>query len=322
MRFRTITLVLLVVFVSGGGYAGPPRLALFGRDARIAATPLALPAGIPRKSGRLTWLGGVRLASPDPAFGGFSAMSVAGDAFTLLSDGGNIATFRMGPDWRIRDAGFAELPAGPSTGWEKRDRDSEALTLDPATGRAWVAFESANAIWRYAPGLARGEAAVRPPAMAGWAANGGPESFVRLASGRFVTIAETDHWPGQRGRAGIVFADDPVARPDTGLRFTYHPAPGFEPDDIAELPSGDLLVLERRWQLPLRFTARLAIVPRTALRRFAQVRGTELGRIGWPDENYEALAITREAGATIVWLASDNDQSWWRGSYLLKFRLD
>ena len=53
-------------------------------------------------------------------------------------------------------------------------------------------------------------------------------------------------------------------------------------------------------------------------------RGTELGRIvaPWPTENYEGVAATRERGATILWLVSDNDQMWHRPSYLLKLRLD
>ena len=87
---------------------------------------------------------------------------------------------------------------------------------------------------------------------------------------------------------------------------------------------GDIVVLERRWLLPLRFRSRLALVRTAALKPGALVRGTELGRIvaPWPTENYEGVAATRERGATILWLVSDNDQMWHRPSYLLKLRLD
>ncbi len=102
---------------------------MLGDRPEIRATAVPLDASDParRRVGALTYLGGVALTSPDPAFGGFSAMRVAGDHFTLLSDGGNIVDFRMGPDFRPRAARFADLP-GPGTGAIKRHRDSESLT--------------------------------------------------------------------------------------------------------------------------------------------------------------------------------------------------
>ncbi|MEG8047659.1 esterase-like activity of phytase family protein [Sphingomonas aerolata] len=108
---------------------------------------------------------------------------------TLLSDGGNIVRFHIGDDWRPAGIGFAALPGGPGQGWSKRDRDSESLTIDAATGTAWVGFEYWNAVGRYAAGadgtlLARFEGMVRPRAMREWPDNGGPESMVRLRDGR------------------------------------------------------------------------------------------------------------------------------------------
>ncbi|MES2755082.1 MAG: esterase-like activity of phytase family protein [Pseudomonadota bacterium] len=313
--------VILAVLLLGVGYSGPPRLPLYGPHATLHADPLAPPAGL--RVGRLTWLGGVRLIGDDAAFGGFSAMTTARGRFTLLSDGGNLVGFGLTQDWHVHDARFRELPGGPRGGWEKRDRDAESLTFAP-DGRSWAGFESANAIWRYDRGFVHVEGGVRPRAMRRWPIGGGAEAMVRLRDGRFVLLSEGGSWPGRGGRAGIVFMGDPVARPNAGFGFTYRPAPGFEPVDAAELPDGNLLVLEREWRLPLRFGTRLALVANKALRPGARVRGQEVARFRapLPNENYEALAITREAGVTIVWLASDNDQSWWRSSYLLKFRLE
>jgi hypothetical protein len=39
-------------------------------------------------------------------------------------------------------------------------------------------------------------------------------------------------------------------------------------------------------------------------------------------DNFEALAIAREGDATILWIASDDNNAWWQQSLLLKFRLD
>src|SRR3546814_13222615 len=95
---------------------GVPRLPLLGDRAVIHAERVALREGHPEvtRIGQLEWLGGVSLTSPDPAFGGFSAMHVAGDRFTLLSDGDNVVRFRMGRDWRIGAPQFTNLPAGRS----------------------------------------------------------------------------------------------------------------------------------------------------------------------------------------------------------------
>src|SRR3546814_21009152 len=112
-------------------------------------------------------------------------MDVAGHRLPLLSDGGNVVRFGMGRDWRIGAPQFTNLPDGPGAGWEKLDRDSESLAVDPATGDHWVGFENSNEIWRYDAGFTRALGHVAPPAMHNWPDNGGAESLVRLPSGGF-----------------------------------------------------------------------------------------------------------------------------------------
>ena len=158
--------------------------------------------------------------------------------------------------------------------------------------------------------------------MRRWEANGGAESLARMPGGGFVAISESSDWKDAEGRAAIRFAGDPTLHPRRGFRFAYRPTPGFDPSDAAALPDGDLLVLERKVRPPLHFTMRLVRVPGRTIRPRAVVRGRLVAQLEAPGENMEALAVTREAGATIVWMASDNDQSWWRASYLLKYRLD
>lgn len=319
-----LSLLLLLAFVPGYDTMPPgPRLRPAGQ---ISATPVALDPDDParRTVGWLTYLGGVALDSRDPAFGGFSSMTVVGDRFTLLSDGGGIVQFRMGPDWHLGDVRFANLPDGPGTGWEKRDRDSESMAVDPATGTVWVGFETYNSIWRYAAGFRRAEARVRPPAMADWPVAGGPESMVRLRDGGMVVLSETGRWPHHKDRAAIRFTGDPVTDPRAGFRFSYRPPAGYDPSDAVALPGGDLLVLNRRFRLPYQFTAILTIVPHAAIAPGKTVTGTPIARFAPPliHDNFEALAVTREAGRTIVWMASDDNQSMLQRSLLLKFRLD
>lgn len=337
MRVPAIILsVVVAVLVLVPGWTGESRLALLGDTPRIIAVPVALDPDDPgrKRVGALTFLGGLSLSSTDPAFGGYSSLTVVGDRFTLLSDGGNVVGFTMGADWRLRGLRFANLPAGPGTGWEKRDRDTESMTVDPSSGRIWVGYENYNAIWRYAPGFVAAEAAAQPAAMASWPDNGGPESLLRLADGRFVTISEERHVPRQRWRGAeavrlhtrdaLIFAGDPTA-PQQPRHFAYVPDGRFDPADATQLPNGDLLVLDRAFSLPFRFSNRLSVIRAADVAPGAVVRGRLLATLAAPliHDNFEGVAVTREGGATIVWLVSDNNQQLLlQRTLLLKFRLD
>ncbi|MFL9840761.1 esterase-like activity of phytase family protein [Sphingomonas sp. ST-64] len=319
-----LSVLLLLLFLPD--WSGDTRLPLLSRMAEIRAERVALdwrdPARV--KLGGLIYLGGVALTGPDTTFGGFSAMLIEGERFTLLSDGGNIVRFRMGADWTPRAVQFAELPDGPGRGWHKRERDSESLTRDPATGQLWVGFEWANAIWRFSPGFERGEAHSSPPAMAGWPENGGPEAMVRLRDGSFLVLAEDAQARAKRTMQGLRFAGDPTRAPRPSFAFSYRPPIGFKPTDMAELPDGRIAILNRRFALKTVFTASLTLVDPDAIRRGAIVQGREIARFAAPvvHDNFEALAVTREGDETILWIASDDNQWMVQRSLLLKFRLD
>jgi hypothetical protein len=325
VAMRILQSVLLLLFLTPP-WMGEKRLALLGPEPVFEAIRIALDPANPalNKVGQLTFLGGVELKSPDPAFGGFSAMVVSGDRFTLLSDGGNIVRFRMDSRGRLSERRFAELPAGPGTGWLKQDRDSESLTVDPKTGKLWVGFERANAIWRFTPGFGRAEAHAAPPAMAHWPTNTGPEAMARLPDGGFVVIGEREPWPGGKGRAAIRFSGDPAEQPNKGFRFSYIPPDHYDPSDMAVLPDGRLLVLNRRFALPFDFSAKLTVVDPGAIRPGAVVRGREIATLASPlvHDNFEGVAITREGAATIVWIVSDDNQLFLQRSLLLKFRIE
>ncbi|WP_375288607.1 esterase-like activity of phytase family protein [Sphingomonas sp.] len=315
-RVRLLLSILLVLmFVPT--WSGEVRLPLLDRDAKLTAVRLPLAQ---RRYGRLTLIGVYRLSSEAPAFGGFSAIALHQGRLVLLNDGGNWVSFAI-RHGRPIDALMGFLPDGPRIGWEKSDRDSESLVLDPQSGRAWIGFESANAIWRYAPGLRRGDGEVRPQAMRRWRQNGGAESMARLPDGRFVVIAERG--PKRRlPRPGLIFDCDPVAG-CTPQRFGYRPPAGYDPSDAAALPNGDLLVLTRQWRPPVRFTAKLTLVRRADLRAGKVVTGREIATLDGPlAENWEGLAVTREGGATMLWMVSDEDEPLVQRTLLAKFRLD
>lgn len=322
---------LLLVLVAVPRWAGEERLPLPQGGGRLVSEPVLLHADDPRvrRTGRLRFEGGIALSARDAGFGGYSALHVAGDRFVLLGDGGNLLAFRMGGDLRPRAARLFALPGGPTTGWRKADRDSEALAFNPASRRWWVAFENHNAIWRYAPGFARAERGRRPTAMRRWPTAGGPEAMVRLADGRFVVLGESARprrgpdGKRPRGRVGLIFPRDPTDPAVRPAAFLYRPAPGYDPVDLAELPDGRVLVLERGFRLPFRWLTRVVLLPRGAIRPGALVSGREVGRLGAPmiADNFEGIAAVREGGRTVVWLVSDDNDSVLQRTLLLKFAL-
>lgn len=320
-----ILLSILIVLIFLPDWSGTPRLPLLGPNPHFRVEPVTLDPDDPKvqRVGDLVWLGGVVLKSSDPEFGGFSSLHIAGDRFTLLSDGGDIVRFTMGRHWRIHHQTFAELPAGPGTGWSKRDRDSESMSVDPKTGAIWVGFESFNQFWRYDSTFRHAEAHVAPPTMRNWPENEGPEAMTLLPGGGMATIAETKPWRGQKGRGGIVFYGDPVEHPRRGFRFNYIPPDGYDVSDMTILPDGNWLILNRRFAWA-RFSNVLTVVDPAQVRPGASVRGREIATLAAPliHDNFEGVAITREAGATIVWLVSDDNQFFLQRSLLLKFKLD
>ncbi|RYD54468.1 MAG: esterase-like activity of phytase family protein [Sphingomonadales bacterium] len=325
-RFARIFVLLFCTLI---GASDSSQRETLGREARITATPVALDPSDPARVrvGGLTYLGGVQLRSPDRAFGGFSAMQVVGDRFLLVSDAGNVIRFRLDAGFNLSEPSFGDVTLGPETGQYKPDRDMESLASDPATGRIWLGYERENAIWRYDATLARAARFAHPPAMRNWSSNGGAEAMARLRDGRFVVISESARPRGplaKTGRQALMFAGDPTEAPDRGFRFTYIPPPGFDPSDMAELPDGRLLVLNRRFAIPELFTAKLVLLDPRTIRPGAPVQGREIAHFAAPllRDNYEALAVTREGKDTILWMASDDNQQFWERTLLLKFRLE
>lgn len=309
-----LSILLLLIFVPP--WSGEERLALFDRDAKLTLRRVAAPERV----GALRLVGLMRLESAAPAFGGFSAIALRGGRLTLLSDGGNWLRFGI-RHGRPVDARIGPLPAGPGTGWSKQDRDSESLALDPASGDAWVGFETDNTIWRYDAALHRVVVRVRPGAMRRWPVNGGAESLARLHDGRFVVIGEVSR--GGKPREALIFAGDPTeGRPP--VRFAFVPPPGYDPSDATELPGGDLLVLTRRFQLPFRFSAKLVRVPRREIAAGRVARGREIATLagGVYAENWEGVTAVRDGGRTVLWMVSDSDMGVLQHTTLAKFVLD
>jgi len=277
--------------------------------------------------GDLIFLGGFELASRDPRFGGLSGLALSKDGNHLyaISDRGYWLTARLHHDsqgvlrgvdsWQI-----ASLLSPSGNVLKGSMRDAEALVRE-RDGSFVVGFERHPRLWRYP---ASREAFALPPQALPLPAdllkapsNGGLEAVAILPDRRFVLITEryknengtTKGWLMDRNRFSSI---------------SYLQSDGFEPTDISPLPNGDLLLLERRYNLVRGAIVRVRRLPATGIIPGARLKGEELALLESPFEvdNFEGLAVHQHPTAgTLLYMISDDNYSFLQRTLLLQFRL-
>jgi len=293
----------------------------------VRAIPIALDASEPGRVavGRLTFLAGFELRSPAARWGGLSGMAFdAEDRLIVVSDLGFWLRLelRHGADGRLTGLGAGESgPLLDEAGRAPADKvagDAEAVAL--GEHELWVAFEQRHRLWRYCgDGAPAGPAAwVEGPAeLSTLPANEGVEGMVRLADGRYLLAGEGAGYEGGDPRGWL-------GREGRWRELSFARTGDFAPTDLALLPSGDVLLLERRFTPLTGAGARLSILPAAAIRPGARLQGEEVARLQLPlaVDNLEAVAVRRHADATLVYLLSDDNRSVLQRTLLLQFRLD
>lgn len=284
-----------------------------------AAHPLRFPAG---KDGMVRFVRGWHLVSPHSFFGGFSAIARLGpNRFQLVGDNGFATRLTLTDDGRVGAVAIRPLPTPDGHPRRKSMVDSEAMAFDPVSGRSWIALEGINQVWRIDAGLTRIESRRRLPGTSDWPANRGPEAMARLADGRTVVFSE-DADADPRGRAALLFADDPAVPGKAPIRFFYDAQGKGLVSDAAPLPDGRILLVHRRLGLDPLFTTILGVVDPADIRAGAVLRSRIIGRVPRAlAENYEGAAVSVERGRTWLWLVADNNFNSWQRSLLLQFEL-
>jgi hypothetical protein len=260
----------------------PDRVELGRRFAAIHFEPLRLKQ---QGGGALRPIGAWQVTSDDSRVGGVSALALQGSEFIAVTDSGVVVRFPK-PHRTTARALVGELPAGPGEPGFKFNRDSEALAKDPATSGWWIAFENRDQLWLYDSQfervLKRRRLAGRGPRNQGIeaaAADGAGLVLIPEGGGEVVEIAV--------GSVRSVPIREPAGRIS----------------DAARLPSGELLVVNRRLT-PFGFVNSLAMLERAgASYRYAQRFPLRLGLL----DNVEAVAPEQLSnGSTRLWLMTDD----------------
>ena len=308
------------------------------RPVAIEATPIAtLRPSDPdrRRFGDLEFLGGLVLTSRDRAFGGLSGLRTLDHGRDLLAVGDEGSWFlaRLAVDAAGRPTGVESAHGAPLLdehgrgfgGKARRDAESVTLRRDGSVVEAHVGFEHRHRILAYRSndglrGLltAPGREISLPPEIGRLPANSGLEALTDVPALRALVAVAEDPEPGAAANPAWILSGD------SSKRLRVRTSDGFSVTDAAALPSGDLLLLERRLSMFGSFGVRLARVAAGDLDAGRTVEPTVLFENQGSDEidNLEGLAVDTDAdGSTLITLVSDDNFFFLQRTLLLRFRL-
>jgi hypothetical protein len=286
-----------------------------------------------RAFGLLTFRAGLQLRSSFEGFGGFSGLwrSPRGDEIVALSDNTEWLTARVvstaGRLAGLEDAVIAPVLAQTGKPLRRtRSYDTEGLTI--ANGVAYVSIERTQEVmrfnWAKEGVLARAQSVPVPPDAKHLPSNQGLEA-IGIApaksplAGALVVISEQAGGSTTSPTRGFIL---------TGSRqgaFEVVRSGGFDVTDIAFLPSGEMLLLERRASLLRGFGARIRRIAANAIYAGASLDGLVIFEAdsGHQIDNMEGMAVHRDGstGETIVSLISDDNFSSLQRTVFLEFAL-
>ena len=343
MRLLPLACLLLAACVTPSRQAAPDE---------APVTAVAIPLDTADRSrtsvGRLRYMGGLHLTSPDRRFGSLSGLRWDGEALVAVSDQGDFFRLpvieqdgRLTGVGRVRIVRLTEAEGRPFI--NKEDADAEAIELGfdaeecasiarCPSAMLSVSFEQRHRIWGYA--LKDGMPAGRPRVLwqpedhrwlASLPANGGVEAMADWGHGASIVIAEKARHAGG-GAVGVLYHNglesDAAAehRQVVGLAVRD----GFEPTDAVF--DDRLIVVSRNYQPGRGVAARIEAFP------LFPAGGGRTVRIDNPEllaelraplsvDNMEGLAIRREGERTFLYLVSDDNFSPAQRTLLMKFEL-
>jgi hypothetical protein len=288
------------------------------------------------RAGMLEFRAGFALSSDTGNFGGLSGLSLSADGtrITAVSDQGDLFQARLVLDktGTLKDLAEPRLHrlrgikgAYISRRADKLDQDAEAIER-LADGSYLISFEVRHRILRYENLAAKPVLFAAPPGINKAPRNGGLEAMTPLPDGRILVLSEKFRTVKDGSKKGDGdYIGWLLAADGKSLGQVYWPAQGiFRPTDLAALPNGDVLLLQRRYTVAGGPGMRLSHIPAANIRTGARLMDVELARMTPPlsVDNFEGLAVRPEAtgGSTIYMLSDDNFNPLQR-TLLLQFHL-
>ena len=281
--------------------------------------------------GSLEYRSGLILTSPFRGFGGLSGLRLdaKGERFIAISDKGSWFTGRI--VYRGREmTGIDDVEASPMLGPDGKPIttrgwfDSESIALDGSL--VYVGLERVNQLLRFdfAKGFtrSRGEVVPLPPPARKLPYNKGLEALVMVPKGQplagtLIAISER----GLDGEGNIVAFL--IGGRTPGL-FSLRRTENFDISDATLLPSGELLVLERKFSWLGGIGIRIRSIPLRSLTPGAVVDGPAIftADLGNEIDNMEGIDshLTPE-GETVLTMVSDDNFSMIQRNLLLQFTL-
>jgi hypothetical protein len=281
--------------------------------------------------GALEYRSGLILTSRFRGFGGLSGwrLDAKGEQFISMSDKGTWFTGRIVYQGREM-TGLADVEVAPMLGADGRPItargwfDTESIALDGSL--VYIGLERVNQILKFdfAKGgtRSRGEAIAVPPAMRKLPYNKGLESLVMVPKG--LPLAGTLIAISERGLDSdgdiVGFL---IGGPTPG-DFSVRRSNDFDISDAVLLPSGDLLILERKFSLLTGIGIRIRRIALKSLVRGATVDGPSIfeADLGNEVDNMEGIdAHVTPEGDTVLTMISDDNFSIIQRTLLLQFTL-
>lgn len=237
-------------------------------------------------------------------FGGISGMSYDGTMVTAVNDSGRWLRFPMAVDAIGRPVAFGLLQQGGLGGADGSKDHGDAEELVRVPGGWLVSFEREHRLMLYGDDLSaapHGQSV--PEGFARQPANGGVEAMTVLSDGRLLLLSEDGVDGGGHGLAWI-------GQPGKWRRLAFARNADFQPTAVAQMPGGDVLLLERRFDVLSGVAIRLSRIALDDLRPGGAIQGRELFILAPPllVDNYEAMAVrVRSDGRVVVYLVADDN---------------
>jgi hypothetical protein len=281
--------------------------------------------------GSLEYRSGLILTSRFRGFGGLSGwrLDAKGERFISISDHGSWFTGRIVYKGREM-TGLDDVEAAPLLGADGRPItargwfDSESIALDGSL--VYVGLERANEILRYdfSKGFtqSRGEVIPTPPALHRLPRNKGIEALVMVPKG--MPLAGTLLALSERGldADGNLIAF--LIGGKTPGQFSVRRSNNFDISDGVLLPSGELLILERKFSWLSGIGIRIRSIPLKTIAPGAVVDGPAIfdADLGNEVDNMEGIDVhVTPEGETVLTMISDDNFSLLQRTLLLQFTL-